>query len=167
MAASALSLIWAATLRVRSETVIAAISLAVGVALLVPRTLPGPTPDGTPTGPRLVVVVANLAQGRGDAATIVRTVDDEDVDLLVALEVTTDSVAGLRDAGLGPRLPHDEVLPSQLTSGGGIWSRFPLEPLEPSMQRGFGASPRATIAVPGHGPLAVETVHPLPPISAQ
>lgn len=54
-----------------------------------------------------------------------------------------------------------------MTSGGGIWSRHPLERREPSRLRGFGTTPRATIEVPGHGPLAIDAVHPLPPINTE
>ncbi len=86
--------------------------------------------------------------------------------MLVAAEVTDVAVDALATAGLHTLLQNGEVLPSRYTSGGGIWSRHELRAREPSRRRGFGASPQVTIEVPAHGPLLVDAVHPLPPISA-
>lgn len=82
-------------------------------------------------------------------------VDAASVDVLVAVEVTDVAVDALAAAGLDALLPNAEVLPTRFTSGGGIWSRHDLEAREPSRLRGFGATPQATIEVPGHGPLLV------------
>lgn len=157
----------AVTLRWRPEAAVAGACLMVGAALLAARVLPGPTPSPAPAGPRLTVAVANLREGNADAEALVDAVDGAGVDVLVVLELTGTSIEALAAAGLSARLPERVALPSRFTSGGGIWSRHPLTPREPSRSRGFGATPRATIEIPGHGPLDVDAVHPLPPITRE
>lgn len=154
-------------LRFRVAAIVAAAPLLIGLVVLAPRVLTGSAPLSEPTGPRLVVALLNLRESGADAEQVVEVVTGGSVDVFVALEVTEPGIDALEGAGLARALPHAEVRPSRLTSGGGIWSRHPLEPREPSRLRGFGATPRATIDVPGHGPLAIDAVHPLPPINAE
>lgn len=162
---AAVATVGATLVRAVPETMVGGATLAIGLALLLPRVSPGPSPGEAPTGPQVVIAVANLREGNGDAVTVVEAVHREAIDVLVALEVTERSVDAFEQAGLGRRLPHASVLPSRLSSGGGIWSRHPLRPRKPSRQRGYGATPSATIEVPGHGPLDIDAVHPLPPIN--
>lgn len=143
---------------------VGATAVLVGVALLVPRIVAGPTPDEPADGPELTVAVANLREGNGDAATVVGAVRDHEVDLLVTLELTDAAIERLAAAGLDDLLPQTELQPSRFTSGGGIHSRFPLTAREPDAARGFGRTPRASIEVAGAGEVALDAVHPLPPI---
>ena len=55
---------------------------------------------------RVVVMSSNLLMGRADAAQVVRTAVEGDVDVLVLQEVTRRSLAGLEAAGLDELLPH-------------------------------------------------------------
>lgn len=160
-----LTLVVASLLRLPAASIAAGVTVVIGLILLSPRVLPAPDVGSDEGGVPLTIAVLNLAEGRADAIAVVDAIIAAPVDVFVALEVTDASVDALDDAGLGDVLPHAEVRPSRLTSGGAIWSRDELEAREPSPLRGFGATPRATIDVPGHGPVAVDAVHPLPPIS--
>lgn len=144
---------------------VAGVVVAVGAVLLAPRALPsrGPVVDD---GGELVLAVANLRVGQADPARVVRVVEDHDVDVLVTLELTEPAIERLAQAGLDRVLTESVLEPSRLTSGGGIHSRLPVTALEPSDGRGFGRTPRATVEVTGVGPVVVDGVHPLPPVSA-
>lgn len=110
-----------------------------------------------------LTIVRLLGLDRGFPLTAVMTVYPYVV-LVGALAVVG---AALVRAGLDDRLPHAEIRASRFTSGAGIWSRHPLQAREASRLRGFGATPRATVEVPDHGPLEIDAVHPLPPINAE
>ncbi|MFP5310147.1 MAG: endonuclease/exonuclease/phosphatase family protein [Actinomycetes bacterium] len=142
----------------------AGVAALLGATVLVPRALPGPAPAEAPTGPVRTIAVANLRLGEADADAVVAAVREHDVDVLLTLELTEPAIARLDAAGLGSLLPEVALLPSGLTSGGGIHARDPLTPLAPSDARRFGATPRAALDVAGAPRVVVEGVHPLPPI---
>lgn len=145
------------------EAVVGILALVVGIGVLVPRVLPGSGPAVEPEGPALTVAVSNLRVGAGDAPTVVAAVEEYGIDVLVILELTEDSITRLAAAGLAEQLEHHHAMPSRVTSGGAIYSRFPLDPLSPSRHRRFGSTPRAMIDVPGYGEVQIDAVHPLPP----
>jgi endonuclease/exonuclease/phosphatase (EEP) superfamily protein YafD len=154
----------AAALRLRRLALVAGTTALVGIAVLVPRMLPGPAPAVAPEGPVHTIAVANLRLGQADADAVVAAVRAHDVDVLLTLELTDAAIGRLVAAGLDTLLPNATLLPSRLTSGGGIHARDPLTPLEPSGARRFGSTPRAVLDVAGAPPVVVEGVHPLPPI---
>ena len=145
------------------EDAVGFVAFAVGVTLLAPRVLPDPSPADVPTGPELTVAVSNLRFGQGDAPTVVAAVDELGIDVLVVLEMTDRAIARLDQAEIGDRLPHSVLLASRLTSGGGIYSRYPLTARDPSRQRRYGATPRVTVELPDGARVDVDAVHPLPP----
>lgn len=151
--------------RLVPEAWIGGVTLLVGLALLLPRVLAGPEPREAPGGPELTVAVANLRVGQGDADQVVASVDAHHVDVLVVLELTDDAVERLAAAGLRDRLPYATLLPSRRTSGGGIYSRLPLQDRAPSTHRGYGRTPRATLTVADGGQIELDAVHPLPPVN--
>lgn len=150
--------------RAWAEVVLGAVTLAVGLGVLAPRVLVGPAPAAAPGATSVVVAVANLRMGAGDAQAMAATLEHHGVDALVVLELTDAAIGRLEDAGVSRLLPHQELLPSRLTSGGGIYSRLPLTPRAPSSLRRFGATPRAILALTDGRQLALEAVHPLPPV---
>lgn len=114
-------------------------------------------------GGELVVMTTNLLKGSGDAATVVSLASSHSVELLAVEELSADSRARLRDAGLDELLPYstsDADLGSAGGRGTAIWSRYPLTPgvLEP------GPVVSAHVEVPGL-PLTFAAVHPSAPLS--
>ena len=73
-------------------------------------------------------MTSNLEFGQGDAATVVNTVAQRNVDVLVLEEATPTSLAKLREAGLDELLPHDRGEPARYARGTMVFSRFPLGP---------------------------------------
>lgn len=148
----------------RRVALAAGVLVVVGAAVLAPRAVAGPGPASPPDGPELVVAVANLREGAADAVALVAAVEEHGVDVLLTLELTESAIARLGAAGLDTVLPGQVLLPSRLTSGGGIHARTPLEALEPGTARRFGSTPRARLDVDGAPPVVLEGVHPLPPV---
>jgi endonuclease/exonuclease/phosphatase (EEP) superfamily protein YafD len=151
----------------RWVAVAAGVVVLLGAALLAPRVLPGPSPEVAPDGPVLTVAVANLREGNGDADAIVTAVTTHDVDVLLTTELTEPAIDRLEVAGLADRLPETNLLPSRFASGGGIYSRWPLEEGAPISRGRFGGTPSATLDVPGIPPVVLFGVHPLPPITPE
>ena len=79
----------------------------------------------------LTVLASNLEFGQGDAVTVTRTVAEEHVDLLVLAEVTPASLEDLLTAGLEDLLPHRAGTPDTQASGTMVFSRHPLDVLDP------------------------------------
>jgi endonuclease/exonuclease/phosphatase (EEP) superfamily protein YafD len=155
----------AALLRRWPAAIVAALASAALVAVVVPRAVPDGGP--LPTGPTLRVLTANLRVGGADPARIVDLVRTERVDLLAVQEYTPDAQRALGDAGLRALLPYRSSHPLPGVGGSALYSRFPLR------DDGFRLNPyefgqaRATVSVPGAGPLAVESVHATAPSSAE
>lgn len=146
------------------ETATGLIAFLLGVGVVLPRVFPTEQPE-VERPAELTVGVSNLRFGQGAAEDVVRAVDEYGIDVLVVLELTDRAIGRLEGAGIGERLPEQVLLASRLTSGGGIYSRYPLEARAPSRQRRFGATPKATIALPDGVAVEVDAVHPLPPTS--
>ncbi|MGW4485897.1 endonuclease/exonuclease/phosphatase family protein [Amycolatopsis sp. NPDC004368] len=104
-----------------------AIALVMAVLLAVfvaPRVMA----DGQPavSGKSLRVMSTNLYLGRADAATVVKVVRDNQVDVLNLVELTPAEVSALDKAGLFGLLPNRVLHPAPGADGSGIVSRFPL-----------------------------------------
>lgn len=76
---------------------------------------------------RLSVVVANVARTEGDGAAQARALlADDDLDLLVVVERTADTVTALDAAGLAERLPHRAERADEGFFGALVASRHPV-----------------------------------------
>ena len=84
------------------------------------------TAEKAPAGERLTVMTSNLEFGQGEAATVVNTVAQRHVDVLVLEEVTPPSLDQLREAGLDELLPHHQGQPATYARGTMVFSRFRL-----------------------------------------
>ncbi|MFD6102508.1 hypothetical protein ACFWFQ_07565 [Nocardia salmonicida] len=81
----------------------AAVLVLAGAAWLV---VPSYIPEARAAqGPELVVMQSNILFGQADPGAVVGAVRDNNVDVLTVEELTIDSIAGLRGAGLEERLP--------------------------------------------------------------
>ncbi|WP_328411215.1 endonuclease/exonuclease/phosphatase family protein [Nocardia sp. NBC_00403] len=125
--------------------------------------LPIFVPDGrAASGPEVVVMQSNLMLGAADAATVVRAVRDNRVDVLTAEELTADMVARLAAAGLAQALPYQYLEPTSAAGGTGIYSRYPLRDTKKYV--GFVLNQvSATMDHPQAGAVAVFAFHPIPP----
>jgi endonuclease/exonuclease/phosphatase family metal-dependent hydrolase len=147
---------------------VAAVAAVAALALLtalLPRTLPGSQraqPDAR--GRTLVVMTANLRFGRADAATILRLVDEHDVDLLSLQELTPGAMRRLGAGGAARLLPHRSVRPHEHWSGLGLLARAPLRPA-PLRSGSSRAQLEAVLSTGAGTALRVVAVHPLPPVS--
>jgi endonuclease/exonuclease/phosphatase (EEP) superfamily protein YafD len=112
---------------------------------------------------RVHVMTANLRFGQADAAQLVGLVVAHDVDVLVVEEVTPQSVAGMRSAGLDQVLPHHAGRPSsRSTHGTMVFSRTPLRHVR-RLSTTFN-SYSLDVALRGpKGMLHLLAVHPHPP----
>jgi endonuclease/exonuclease/phosphatase (EEP) superfamily protein YafD len=115
--------------------------------------------DAVPQGQPLTVLTANLYFGRADADALVKQVRDRGVDVLAVEELTDEAVSRLRAAGLEQVLPYSSVLAFRDADGSGLWSRWPLERLEPFTAR--FQSPGALVHSPG-GDVVVRVIHAIP-----
>ncbi len=79
-------------------------------------------------GPGVTVMSTNLFFGRGDGAEVVREVAARGVDVLVVSEVTGETVAELRDAGLDTEMPYHAGTPGSAVEGTMVFSRTPVTP---------------------------------------
>ncbi len=98
------------------------------VATQAPMFLRG-APAAAP-GRRVTVMTSNLLFGEADPRALVAAVRDRAVDVLAVQELTDDAIALLNDAGMCAALPHFMVSPRDDPGGAGLWSRFPLEPID-------------------------------------
>jgi endonuclease/exonuclease/phosphatase (EEP) superfamily protein YafD len=76
-------------------------------------------------GVALRVMSANLYFGESDAASLVRTATAR-ADVLAVQELTHEEVERLSAAGLDEVFPHRALDASDLASGVGLWSRYPI-----------------------------------------
>ncbi|WDZ88043.1 endonuclease/exonuclease/phosphatase family protein [Micromonospora cathayae] len=157
-----LPLVLALALRRWWPAAVAALTAVALVAVVAPRALPATQP--ATDGPTLRLLTANLLAGAGDAATLVRLVRDERVDVLAVQEFTPDAQADLDRLGLADLLPHRQLNAEVGTTGSGLYARFPLADVGTRRNAGFGFSQAyGTLAVPGAPPVRVESAHPAAP----
>ncbi|GIG54863.1 hypothetical protein Dac01nite_16150 [Demequina activiva] len=156
----------AALVRSAPLAVASAAALALGVAWQAPLfTAADATGD-----PVLTVASVNLTYGGADARAVVDLVREGDVDVLVAQEVTPESVEALEAAGLTDLLPHAEVAAEPGVTGTGLWASTPLGDAESlagfttasSTDRYLSRAVRADIEV-GDESVSVLAVHPAAP----
>jgi endonuclease/exonuclease/phosphatase (EEP) superfamily protein YafD len=128
-------------------------------ALVMPRTVRR-SPSTIP-GRRLRLMSSNLYMGRADVKTVIRLVEEYEVEILNLVELTPEVAADLERAGLFEMLPHRVLRPAGTGTGAGVASRYPLTELTlvgPSSL----AQPSVRVDLHGTG-LEIVAVHPLPP----
>lgn len=126
---SAISLVLALVGRRRWVIITTAALLAVQLFWLFPLDVERPEalPSGTATVP-LKVMSLNSEYGEADAATIVKLVRDNGIQLLTIQEHTQALEDRLGSAGMEDVLPNRVSSPNDDASGGAVYSLFPLEP---------------------------------------
>ncbi len=134
--------------------VLAALGLAAQVSFLAPLYVGGATGK-----PDVTVMTSNLEYGRGDAATVVRTVASAGVDVLVLEEVTPAGLDSLLSAGLADLLPNRRGAAVQSAAGTMVFSRFELGAEKP-FAIGNGA---VDVRVAAPEPFRLLAVHPVQP----
>jgi len=109
------------------------------------------------------VMTVNLRVGGADAATIVRLVRDNRIDLLAVQEYTPVARDNLRAAGLDALLPYrlDDAEP--LAVGSALFAWVPLQKGDFSVAPGGFVEATATLRLGGAAPIVVRSVHPCAP----
>lgn len=135
--------------------VLCALGLGVHAWWWSPEVLGGdPAPPAT--ADRLVVMTANLFEGRGDTGQLVAAVRDADADILVVEEITHEALADLDAAGLPDLLPYRAGSPGDAVEGTMVFARRPV-----------GATTRLGTNLGSWevevGPVTVLAVHPAAP----
>ncbi|MFW2512916.1 endonuclease/exonuclease/phosphatase family protein [Demequina sp. SO4-13] len=146
-----------------TSAVVAALCVAWQVPLFVGETAPAGDEE-------IIVASVNMSFGRASADDVVRLVDDVNVDVLSAQEVTPEAVEALAAAGLDELLPYSEVAAEPGVTGTGLWSRSPLIAAEsldgftgPHSRDGYvSRAVRGEIDIAG-GAVTVLAVHPAAP----
>ncbi len=134
------------------------------IALVAPRAFPGDPPDPRPTGPELTVISANLLIGDADIDDLARQVRDGGVDVLSVAELTPEADREIGLSEIGELLPYRAANPLLGSSGTGLYSRYPLEPLPAPGVAGHDLpTVVASAALPGGGTAEIYSIHPLPP----
>jgi endonuclease/exonuclease/phosphatase family metal-dependent hydrolase len=165
-AASPLPVVVALVLRRRAVAAAAAVAAVALASAVVPRALDGPQEaSANDRGPTLVVMTANLYEGRADPDALLRLVREHHVDVLSLQELTPEAVRALDAAGARELLPGRAVETRPEAQGSGLMARRPLRPTGPADTTG-AAQPEALVAVPGAPAVRVKAVHPRPPISS-
>ena len=110
--------------------------------------------------PVLRVASINATSGHVDVASVVALVQERQVDILAIQELTADSAAALKAAGLDGELTYSMTQPADGVKGIGIWSRYPMTAEAISGMSANAIS--ATVTTPD-GDLTVDAVHPAAP----
>jgi endonuclease/exonuclease/phosphatase (EEP) superfamily protein YafD len=154
---------WASAVLLRSRGPAATAALA-GAALtvaVVPRAVPRRQPPAD--GPVLRIVTANLRLGRAAAGPIVELARRADADVLFLQELTDETLARLKQAGLDALLPNELTEPVAAGGrGSSIHARYPLSDglaVPPSAL----AQPAARLDLPSGRSVQLVCVHSLPP----
>ncbi len=151
----------AVALRNWAAAAIVAIIAAYLAAVTLPRAI-GSETVAAAGHETFTVLSANVYLGTADPSALVALVDRYNPDLLSVQELTPSFARGLRQAGIGRRLPHSMLMTRPRARGGGLYARFPVTPLQ-HQTHFLVQMPRAMIALPNGRRLRVVDVHPFPP----
>jgi endonuclease/exonuclease/phosphatase (EEP) superfamily protein YafD len=151
----------AAALSNWAASAVAALATLTLAAAVLPRALGSETVavEGRET---LRVPAANVHRGSADPDALVALVDRLHPDVLSVEELTPRFAAELEAAGLGGRLPQHLLEMAGNSSGAGLYSRLPLQPL-PAPERFLFRMPRARLTLPDGRAVRIVGVHPYPP----
>ncbi|GGO81995.1 endonuclease/exonuclease/phosphatase family protein [Nonomuraea cavernae] len=163
-AGSLVPLLIAALGRRRAATVVALLTTTAFGLTVLPRTLG--SAEAT-AGRPLKVLTINLLFGRADVETVVDLVRRFDPDVLSTQELTPGAVSELDAAGLKTLMPHRVLQDEWSASGSGIYSKHPVEPLDPMVPPIGHNMPAALVSLPGGKAIELVDVHPYPPVGRQ
>jgi endonuclease/exonuclease/phosphatase (EEP) superfamily protein YafD len=121
-----------AAMRQWRPAILAGVSALLLIALILPRALPGPGPEGSPDGPTLNLMSTNLRIGQGDIATVLGMVREENIDVLAIQELTVEARVKLERAGIRDLLPRkvDARNARSGFEGSAIYTRLAAAPAE-------------------------------------
>ena len=139
--------------------VVAAVVVAIGIGTQVPLFV---GTDEARAASDITVMQANIYLGQADAASVVREIRDNRVDIATVVELTDDAIGKLDAAGIASALPYRFVVPRRGGGGAGIYSRYPLTD-EFRIGKMAMANLRAVVDLPGVGRRAIYALHPIPP----
>jgi hypothetical protein len=149
-------------LRRLPESLVGGIVVALLALAVLPRVVPGQPTGPIDGGVRLELMTLNLHGGEADAAEVVDAVRRQAVDVLSAQELTESAVIRLRKEGIDDLLPEQDLGPTEGSGGAGLYSRYPLRPLQ-DVPGGISRMLRARVRVPRSPGVEVVAVHPFPP----
>jgi endonuclease/exonuclease/phosphatase (EEP) superfamily protein YafD len=150
----------AVALRNWAASALAGLAAVLLFAALAPRAVGGG--DELPSGAaELRVLSTNIHHGTAEPAALVGLVDRFDADVLSVQELTPSFARELAAAGIAKRLPNAILSMHRGASGGGIYSRLPMQKLEGPPPSDF-RNPRALLSADGHR-FRLVAVHPYPP----
>ncbi|MBB4918089.1 endonuclease/exonuclease/phosphatase family protein [Streptosporangium saharense] len=163
-AGSLLPLLLAAATRRRVATAVALVTTAaLGFSVLPRAFASADAASGTP----LRVLTLNMLFGHADPGAVMDLVRKLRPDVLSAQELTPGMVEELDAAGLKDVMSHRVLETAWSASGSGIFSRYPLAPLEELFQPIGHNMPVAMLSVPGFGEIEFVDVHTFPPLGSQ
>lgn len=110
----------------------------------------------------LTVMTVNVHEGQGDCGQVVGAVRRHRVDVLSVQELTQATVDRLSEQGIGRELPYRHIRPGRVAEGTGLWSRFPVAPLD-DVPGTLHVNPRATVRISPGFTVTVTAVHPISP----
>ncbi|MFB9894722.1 endonuclease/exonuclease/phosphatase family protein [Planobispora takensis] len=151
--------------RNRAATAVALVTTAALGFSVLPRAVGSAEAAGS--GTPLRVLSLNMLFGHAEPDAVIDLVKRLRPDVLSTQELTPGMVEKLDAAGIGEILPH-RVLQDEWSAGGsGLYSRYPMTPLENLFQPIGHNMPAAVITVPGAKPIEFVDVHPYPPLGGQ
>ncbi|MCH9277065.1 endonuclease/exonuclease/phosphatase family protein [Bifidobacterium amazonense] len=96
------------------------------------------------------VMTCNVYKGRADAASIVKLVSEQRVEVLALQETTDEFVQALDEAGIRDYLPYSQVSTSDGVYGNGLWSATPLgDPADDDVNSSASFMPGGTVTFDG------------------
>ena len=112
--------------------------------------------------PKFRLLQANIRLGEADPRALLDLARAEHIDVMTVAELTEPAADRLAAAGVYEVLPFSYLQPRRGGGGAGIYSRHPLDESVklPGLQHN---NLRATMHIPGSGPVAVFALHPVPP----
>lgn len=125
--------------------------------------------ERTASDDTLRVMTLNCMNGEADAASIVRAVQSERVEVLALQEVSNGLLERLKQAGIADLLPHRLVGKAGWRDNGGVNCLFSLAPLEDVStsslpdEAGASATPAATVELGSGIKVRFLSVHPSSP----
>ncbi|BDH58157.1 endonuclease/exonuclease/phosphatase family protein [Tsukamurella sp. PLM1] len=119
--------------------------------------------DGSPAGPLLTVLNANIQVGAGDVGVLAALVRDRRVDVLAVQEITPEAAQRVAASTIAADLPHGFVRAAAGADGTALYSRYPLA--STASIPGFLLEGLTAVAtVPGRGDVQLFALHPVPPV---
>lgn len=115
--------------------------------------------ETVPAGTKVVVLQANLESGRGDAGALLAAIRQHDAGVLTVSELTAAGRDKLAAAHIDSLLPYSYTVAEEGAAGAGIWSKYPLTPVEQDDGGFVMRQVWAEADIPGAGPVMIVAAH--------